>query len=362
MQLNRRLAAAGVLLVFLAVAVGSGAFTAGDELTDPDAQGSVFFSPADTPTGNAYADFDDDEITVTVDRLNPQAETLIDELFDVGYEGEDVAEVWVEHPSDSVTFYDETGSPIENETEDDRILLGSGDVAPIGMSVDTRGTFEVVEQVTLVALLPTDEEDIEVSPPPGDGGGGGVVQPDPEPEPDPDPTVDRSRLDVDLGSLNVQFRQPDFEYTADVPERDVNVLSPGLAGALLTAVDDDAPAPEETVVVESTVENTGNRGGTTAANLMVNGRVIETREVELGPGESKELSFVVGFDEPGQYEVAVGNAEPVTVFVTAIGFNWIPWAVAAAIISLISISLIYRRWKENEEAEATEGEDGGQDG
>ena len=356
--MNRRLAAAGVLLVFVAVAVGSGAFTVGDEVTSPDAQGSVFFAPSDSPTGDAYAEFnEDDEITITVDRLNADAETLIDDLFDVGYEGEQSAEVWVEHDSASVTFYDETGSPIENEEDGDRIVLGSGEVGSIGISVDTRENVERLEEVTLVALLPTDDSLI-VDPPPG--GGGGVVQPEPDTDADtePGPGVDRSRLFVDLGPMNVQFRQPDFEYTAEVPERDVNVLSPGLAGALLTAVDDDAPAPEETVVVESTVENTGNRGGTTAANLMVNGRVIETRDVELGPGESKELSFVVGFDESGQYEVAVGNAEPVTVFVTAIGFNWIPWAVAAAIISLISISLIYRRWKENKEA-AVEGEDGG---
>ena len=351
--MNRKLAVAGVLLVFVAVAVGSGAFTSGDEVTNSEADGSVFFSPADTPNGDAYADFEDDKITVTVDRLNPQAETFIDELFEVGYEGDETAEVWVEHPSDSVTFYDLTGSPVENETEDDRIVLGSGEVEPVGMSVDTRAPFETVEQVTLVALIPTSEEDeVVVTPPGGGGGGGGGVETEPEPGDGEQPATERSRLDIDLGQLDVRFRQPEFEYTASATPNEVGI-SPGLVSeGVATVLDTDSPEVDETVVVEGTVENTGNSAGTAPADLRVNGRAVRSRSVELGPGENTTLSFAVAFDEPGRYEVAVGESEPVTVFVTEEGIDLFPWALVAAVLSVLALFLTYRRWKEDEDEPA----------
>jgi len=53
--LNHRLAAVGLLAIALALAVGTGAFTSGDELTGVDSSGSVYFSPHDGPNGDAYA-------------------------------------------------------------------------------------------------------------------------------------------------------------------------------------------------------------------------------------------------------------------------------------------------------------------
>ena len=353
--MNRKLAVVGVALVFTAVAVGSGAFTSGDEVTNYEANGSVFFSPADTPTGDAYADFEDGRITLTVERLNPQAETLIDELFEVGYEGDETAEVWVEHPSDSVTFYDSTGSPVENETEDDRIVLDSGEVAPVGMSVDTRAPFETVEQVTLVALIPDSQEDgIVVTPPGGGGGGGGGggVVTEPETGEGEQPATGTSRLDVNLGQLDVRFRQPEFEYTASATPDEVGI-NPGLVTeGVATVLETDSPEVEETVVVEGTVENTGSSAGTAPADLRVNGRAIRSRSVELGPGENTTLSFAVAFDEPGRYEVAVGESEPVTVFVTEEGIDLFPWALVAAVLSVLALFLTYRRWKEDEDEPA----------
>ena len=357
--MNQKLAAVGVLLVFAAVAVGSGAFTAGDELTNDEANGSVFFTPADSPNGDAYAEFDDGEITVTIERLNPSAETLIDELFEVGYEGQETAEVWIEHGSESVTFYNETRSPVENEDENDRIVLGSGESAPVGMSVNSRAPVETLENITLVALIPTEEADeVIVSPPPG--GGGELPDTDPETGDGTDDTdgetgADRSRLYVDLGRLNVQFREPQFTYATDVSDTQVGI-SPGVVGeGLATVVDEEAPTTEETITVEGTVENTGNALGTAPADLRVNGRAIESRQVELGPGENTTVDFALAFEEPGRYEVAVGDSEPVTVFVTEPGIDLFPWALVAAVLSLLFLVLLYRRLREEEEEE--EGED-----
>lgn len=377
--MNRKLAAVGLLLVFVALAVGSGAFPSGDELTDPEADGSVFLAPADSPNGEAYVELRDDEIVVTIERVNPSAETLINELFEVGYEGNGTAEVWIRHGSDSVTFLDGNGAPIENETQSDRLFLSSGEVSEVGMEVNSKAPAERLEQVTLVALIPTSErDDIIVSPPPteggegggGGGGDGGTFVPSPQPTPDSDTGTDigtgaggdRAFLNVDLGQLTVQFRQPEFVYATDVSDDEVGISPGAVSQGVATVIDEEEPVTEETIFVDGTVENTGNAFGTAIADLRVNGRSIESREVELAPGENRTVSFALAFDEPGRYEVAVGDSEPVTVFVTEEGIDIFPWALVAAILSLIALILLYRRWKEDEEEEEAEGEGAGAEG
>ncbi len=341
--MNHRLAAVGILTLALALAVGTGAFTSGDELTGVDTSGSVYFSPQEGPNGDAYATVEDGEISLVVDRLNAQAETVVDDLFVVGYDGDGTAEVWVEHGSDAVTFYG-AASPIEDGGPDERLFLSGDETASVGMSVETGSADVLLDEVTLVALLP-DEEGFEFETPETGGAGEGLVETETETATDDD----RTRVSVDVGEISVGFRQPEFAFETSVSESEIGVRQTGVAGQVATVIDDDAPETEETVVVESEIRNTGTASGTTAAALRVNGRAIDTRDVELGPDEATNISFVVGFDQPGQYEVAVGESEPVTVSVTDASPDLLPFAAVALLAPLVAVFLMLRRRREENE-------------
>lgn len=345
--MNTNLAAAGLLLVFLAVAVGSGAFASGDELTRSDADGSVYFAPGEGPSG-AYAEYEDGRINLVIDRLNPSAETYIDGVFEVGYEGEGTAEAWVKHGSERVTFYDEDGEPVENDTASERLVLSTGESAPVGVRMDSGRSAEILSRITLVALLPS-ADDLSVSTP-GRGGSGADIDDDvvETPTPSTEDGGTRSRLEVDLGEINVRFRQPEFGFETGVSREEVGV---GPTTDVAAVVGSDEPGAGESVVVTGVVRNTGDAPGSAVADLRVNGRVIETRNVELGSGEETTVEFNVAFGERGRYEVAVGDSEPVTV--TVGGFSAasvLPYALVAALVSLVAVLLILRRRKEDADA------------
>jgi len=240
-----------------------------------------------------------------------------------------------------VTF--ESGTPVENADDTERLFLSGDETASVGMSVETGSSGVLLEEVTLVALLP-EEEGLEFESPGETGGGGGELV---ETEPAPG-TDDRTRVSVDVGEISVGFRQPEFAFEASVSETEIGVRPTGVAGQVATVIDQDAPDTEETVVVESEIRNTGTATGTTAAALRVNGRTIDSREVELGPDGSTNVSFVVGFDEPGSYDVAVGESEPVTVTVTDAGLDILPFAAVALLAPLVAVFLMLRRRREQD--------------
>jgi hypothetical protein len=64
----------------------------------------------------------------------------------------------------------------------------------------------------------------------------------------------------------------------------------------------------ETVTVSVLVTNAGELEGGYSVNLVVNGAVVETREITLSGG-SQEVVFTTSGDEPGSYSVAVNGLE-----------------------------------------------------
>ena len=342
--MNYRVATVGFLVIVLAVAVGTGAVTPEDEIGSEES-GSVYVMPYDGPNGDGYTEIEDGGIRLVIDRINPQAETVIEELFVVGYDGEGTAEIWIEHGSDAVTFYDTNGLPIENKTETDRILLSNNETEPVGMSVKTGSSGVAVDEVTLIALLP-EKDGLEVDIP----GGGGTPATEPAPpEPDTPETGDRERLSVDMGELSVSFRQPEFEFTTSVSDTNVGIRAAGIAGQVATVVNERTPDTEEEIVVESTVRNTGTASGTVTAALRLNGRVADRRQLEVGSGQVRNVSFNVGFDEPGRYEVAVGDSEPVTVTVSEVGSGVLPLAAVALLTSMFAVYMTVRRRRQGDE-------------
>jgi hypothetical protein len=68
-------------------------------------------------------------------------------------------------------------------------------------------------------------------------------------------------------------------------------------------------APGDNVSIVIDVANTGDKEGTYAAVLMVNDTRGQEKSVLVAPGGNAELTFVVSKDQPGTYEVAVGEAK-----------------------------------------------------
>jgi len=67
------------------------------------------------------------------------------------------------------------------------------------------------------------------------------------------------------------------------------------------------PSTGETVDVQATVQNDGGRAGTFTVEITADGEVIDTREIELDGGESRDLSVETTFDETGSYEITVAG-------------------------------------------------------
>ncbi|MBA7669045.1 hypothetical protein ES703_77171 [subsurface metagenome] len=59
------------------------------------------------------------------------------------------------------------------------------------------------------------------------------------------------------------------------------------------------------------VQNLGEIEGTYVASLIVDGIVEETKEITLGGGVTKSVSFAISRDSPGNYEIEMGSAKDV---------------------------------------------------
>lgn len=70
------------------------------------------------------------------------------------------------------------------------------------------------------------------------------------------------------------------------------------------------------VTVDATVENVGTTEGSTTATLVVDGEVVDTREVTLAADADERVTFETELDEPDQYEVTVDDLPGETVTVT----------------------------------------------
>ncbi|WP_019992115.1 right-handed parallel beta-helix repeat-containing protein [Natronorubrum tibetense] len=77
----------------------------------------------------------------------------------------------------------------------------------------------------------------------------------------------------------------------------------------------DEVAEGDNVTVSATVENVGEEGGTLSIPLEIDGDVVDTKTVDLGPGEITEIEFTHAFDEVGTFDVRVGGSDAGEVIV-----------------------------------------------
>ncbi|SNZ16944.1 CARDB protein [Natronoarchaeum philippinense] len=110
-----------------------------------------------------------------------------------------------------------------------------------------------------------------------------------------------------------------------------------------------SPDPGETVDIQATVQNDGSRAGSFSVEIAVGGEVIDTREIELESGESRELSVSTTFEDAGTYEIAVADTTT-SVQVGGAGGSGpadvLPgFGVAAALVALAAVAVGARRYQ-----------------
>jgi len=112
----------------------------------------------------------------------------------------------------------------------------------------------------------------------------------------------------------------DVELVATSPGLSVFALAAGPSAASLGITDVSVGvsevSPGESVTVVATVENVGGQSGMSAVDLRVDGEQRTSRSVQLGAGESRTVEFVVLFDEPGRYDIAVAGVSGESVSVS----------------------------------------------
>ena len=65
--------------------------------------------------------------------------------------------------------------------------------------------------------------------------------------------------------------------------------------------------PGEIVLVQATITNQGEITGNCRVSFTVNDVEVDTREIQLQPGQEQSLSYQIRRDEPGEYTVAVND-------------------------------------------------------
>jgi hypothetical protein len=103
---------------------------------------------------------------------------------------------------------------------------------------------------------------------------------------------------------------------------------------------------EAAITVE--VTNIGDESGSYTAFLKLDGIIIATQKISLDPGQTETISFDVGPNEPGIYQVEIGGLTG--EFESSVWINWgLIFGLPAGLILLILI-LWYLRKRQKAQA------------
>lgn len=136
-----------------------------------DAKALLALEPASGANGE-YATLDSggtlevDLSTANGDGVNPDATTVVRDVFRVTNQGTQPVGVWIEHDAERVTF-EVDGSPVESE--DSSVIVGPGESTTVGLTVDASGASAgetLLEEMTVHASAGVEN-------PPVDGGDDG---------------------------------------------------------------------------------------------------------------------------------------------------------------------------------------------
>ena len=199
-----------------------------------------------------YASLDDkDELQLDLEKLNNHAHTTFDDVFSVTVNDNAVERVWIENDIRGLEFY-QNGDQSDALAESTPLEPSASETTNVGVSVDTTESYEETETFTVHVEYEDEEED------------------DDHPE------------GVELTSFEV----------------DPTTLETG-----------------ENVTANATYQNVGRTTKETTAQLTVDGTVVDTKTLEIEPGENESAVFERQMQWPGTYEVGVGKGVSETVTV-----------------------------------------------
>jgi len=151
MERRKFIIGAGALGAGLSTAIGTGAFTSVeaersfDIGTAGDQSAYVSLEAAQSSNGGQYVSTNGGLLTVTLDSLNNDAVTRVEQLFTIQNEGSQAVNVYLEDASDAVSFVS-SGSTIEGASNS--VELTVGEQVVVGLVVDTLSND--VEQGSLI--------------------------------------------------------------------------------------------------------------------------------------------------------------------------------------------------------------------
>ncbi|WP_123124404.1 right-handed parallel beta-helix repeat-containing protein [Halosegnis longus] len=154
MERRKFIIGAGALGAGISTAIGTGAFTSVEAersfsvATAGDAEAYLRMTAADSPNAQ-YVDEQSDTLSVTLDSLNENAVTTVDDLFLLQNEGTQAISVYLTDSSDAVTF-EADGSSVEGV--DGAVRLGVGESVTVDIEVDTTdASGTLLDSVTVMA-------------------------------------------------------------------------------------------------------------------------------------------------------------------------------------------------------------------
>lgn len=101
--------------------------------------------------------------------------------------------------------------------------------------------------------------------------------------------------------------------------------------------------PGDMIIVNALVTNRGQSDGVSVIRVYVNGEVESVQGVTISNGKSKEVSFTICRNEPGEYNVHVNSVPAGSFCVFGINPDIILWISIALIISSLVLGVSYLR-------------------
>ena len=124
-----------------------------------------------------------------------------------------------------------------------------------------------------------------------------------------------------------------FAILAEVPSFEVSNLSIIPSRTEIWDFPTFAVRIGEEAVIAVDVTNTGNYEASYTVSLEVNGEIRATQEISLAPGQSEQVVFTISGNEPGQYEIVVGDLSG--EFTSSLWINWWPIGGISGALALI---------------------------
>ena len=99
------------------------------------------------------------------------------------------------------------------------------------------------------------------------------------------------------------FKKGFNNNSIDVKVRDFEAIF-NVSGLTVTPID---PSAGKNATISATIINTGNAAGNYTAKLSINGNETESKEVSLGVGGNKTVTFSHKEEKPGNYTAELGG-------------------------------------------------------